>query len=298
MASSESDLILLKRYTEDGDVNAFGEIVRRYTGAVFATCLRILHDPGRAEDAAQETFYRLMTRPQRVTASLGGWLHRAATRLAVDARRSEIARRRREMGYEPPESPPTSTWDEVSPKLDEALAALPDEQRELLVRHFLRGEPQAELADEAGTSAATLSRRMKAAVDALRDQLDRRGLGLTPMLLVTLVGTHAIVTPPATLKAGLGKMTMLCAAQHGLSVGWGTVLASATRAAPRALVRAPWAAAAAAFSVLATVGILLFVQHLPLDSAGPDRFDEPVAQVSRAVPPLHAPLINIRHPNG
>ena len=47
-------------------------------------CRRILNDRARAEEVSQETFYRLMTRPQSVSQSLGGWLHRAATRLAVN----------------------------------------------------------------------------------------------------------------------------------------------------------------------------------------------------------------------
>ena len=262
MAMSDPDLVLLQRFSQQGDSEAFGEIVRRYAGAVFSTCHRILRDPGRAEDAVQETFYRLMTRPQRVTASLGGWLHRAATRLAVDARRSEIARRRREMGYEPMESGGLSTWDEVSPKLDEALAALPDDQRELLMRHFLRGEPQAELADEAGMSAATMSRRMKAAVEALRDQLDRRGVPVAPAVFVTLLSHYGTATAPPALKAALGKMVMLCAAKQGVSLGWGTVLATLAGAAPRAVLKAKWAVAAAAFSILADAAVVIMVDHL------------------------------------
>ena len=98
MVISEPDLVLLTRFRETKDAEAFREIVRRYAAAVYATCHRILHDPGRAEDAAQETFYRLMTRPQRVSASLGGWLHRAATRLgaghsAAVIRRGVVVRR-------------------------------------------------------------------------------------------------------------------------------------------------------------------------------------------------------------
>ena len=58
-----------------------------------------------------------------------------------------------------------SSWAEVVPQLDEAMACLPEDLRDLLVRHFLRGESQSELAAELNTSAATLSRRMKTAVE-------------------------------------------------------------------------------------------------------------------------------------
>src|SRR5579864_5852154 len=122
MTATDPDLTLLARFQATGDAEAFGEIVRRYAGAVYATCHRILHDPGNAEDAAQETFYRLMTRPHRVTTSLGGWLHRAATRLALDIRRSDTSRRRREAAYEATQALEATSWAEVTPQLDEALA--------------------------------------------------------------------------------------------------------------------------------------------------------------------------------
>ena len=86
---------LLRRFA-DGDEAAFTEIVDRYAGLVFCVCNRVLGDRGRAEDVAQETFFRLVKCPDRVSHSLGGWLHRAATRLAVDTLRSERARHRRE----------------------------------------------------------------------------------------------------------------------------------------------------------------------------------------------------------
>src|SRR3978361_356868 len=95
MRYTENDLIILRRFTEKGDQAAFSEIVQRYAGMVFSVCRRILGDRARAEEGSQETFFRLMTRPQSVTQSLGGWLHRAATRLAVDERRSEMSRPRR-----------------------------------------------------------------------------------------------------------------------------------------------------------------------------------------------------------
>ena len=81
---AQTDLELLDRFRARGDAEAFSEIVRRYASTVFAAGQRILGDSGRAEDVAQETFFRLLRRPEMVQQSLGGWLHRSATRLAVD----------------------------------------------------------------------------------------------------------------------------------------------------------------------------------------------------------------------
>jgi len=251
MATLEPDLILLDRYRRTRDARAFAEIVHRYAGAVYATCHRILRDPGSAEDAAQETFFRLMTRPQRVTSSVGGWLHRAATRLALDIQRSEASRRRREAEYENLQSLEASTWAEVAPKLDVALAALPEEPRELLVRHFLRGESQAELAAEAGTSPATLSRRMKDAVDALRQEMLHRGLSVSPLVLFKLLSQNGVCGAPAALKLGLGKMALLCRAHEaGIRLPASVRLIRGLISAPRAVYQVRWALAAAIFSLL------------------------------------------------
>lgn len=248
----EPDLMLLQRFKETRDPEAFREIVRRYTGAVFATCHRILHDTGSAEDAAQETFFRLMTRPQRVTASLGGWLHRAATRLALDIRRSDGSRRRREMAYGIPEPCEAMDWADIAPKLDEALASLPEEQRELLVRHFLRGQPQSELAIELQTSPATLSRKMKTAVESLRREMSCRGMSLAPGLLLAYLHQSASPSAPAGLKLAMGKMALFCTARHGVRPVRIEDFSprSIIRNLPRNIHSLRWAFAGAAFSLI------------------------------------------------
>src|SRR5688572_102696 len=178
-APPENDFALLERFATSGDEEAFAEIVRRYAGVVYATSYRVVQDRGRAEDVAQEVFFKLLRRPQAVSQSLGGWLHQCATRLALDEVRSESARKRREANrrIETNEiGQAASTWQEISPHVDEALAQLPEESRELLVNHFLQGKSQNTIAVETRTSPATISRRMRDAVADLRAELRRRGI--------------------------------------------------------------------------------------------------------------------------
>ena len=65
-AVTDSDLLLLERFRDEGDQDAFAEIVRRYASAVFTTCVRILGDKARADDVSQETFFRLSQKPDAV----------------------------------------------------------------------------------------------------------------------------------------------------------------------------------------------------------------------------------------
>jgi RNA polymerase sigma-70 factor (ECF subfamily) len=218
-AIPETDMSLLHRFADKGDEDAFSEIVRRYAGVVFCACHRVLRDRGWAEDVAQETFFRLVKCPDRVSQSLGGWLHRAATRLAVDTLRSEQARHRRESTYEIPKKDEDdlgcgagSQWEEISPAIDAALDELDDDSRALLVRHFLQGTPQAELAAEAGVSAATMSRRVKHAIGELREALSGKGVSVAPSVLVMLCARNAMEAVPQALMAELGKMAMVSGA--------------------------------------------------------------------------------------
>jgi RNA polymerase sigma factor (sigma-70 family) len=163
----------------------------------------------RADDVSQETFFRLSQRPDAVKQSLGGWLHTAATRLAIDAARSEASRAQREAKYEPKPASESMKWSEVSPYVDQALAELPDDLRVLLVRHFLQNVSQCILASELRTSPATVSRKIKAGVELLRKQLGRKGICVATALLITMMRDHGAQAAPVELMAQLGKITML-----------------------------------------------------------------------------------------
>jgi RNA polymerase sigma-70 factor (ECF subfamily) len=207
--SREDDFALLKRYAGLGDPQAFAQIVQRYASFVYATCLRVIGDGSRAEDLSQETFFRLMRRPHEVRQNLGGWLHRTATHLALDSLRSETARKRREIVYTRECDHEASTWAELSPAVDQALADMPEELRNLLVQHFLLGKSQAELATDTGQSPSTISRRMHAALDELRQHLRLKGVYALPAALAGLLCHVAARQAPATLVHELGKMSMI-----------------------------------------------------------------------------------------
>jgi len=276
--SAQTDMALLQRYAQHRDESAFAEIVRRYGSVVYATGQRVLRDRAGAEDVTQETFLRLMRSPDRCSQSLGGWLHRLATRLAVDALRSERSRRRREQTYEPPpraeddvarpgDAPDLVAWRELSPRIDEALSELPCPARDLLVAHFLRGRSQTELARETDTSPATMCRRMREAVEMLRRELSRRGVQVSATALAFLCLRHAATeAAPATLTLELGKMAMMSGAPMSGGAG-GTVFvpaAAAKAAAAKAAAGNSWMqfirdaidAAASAMPTARTIAVL------------------------------------------
>lgn len=205
---AESESALLRRFASGGDAGAFSEIVRRYAGLVYGTCLRVLADADKAADATQETFFQLMKKADAITGSLGGWLHRVAVRQAVDSLRNDTARRQREGRYLDAKSGEDRTWQEISPHVDEALNALDDETREMLVCHYLEGRSMTELAETLGVSRPTVSRRVDAGLKSLRGHLRKRGVVVATTGLSTLLAENTAQSAPAAVLRQLGKMAI------------------------------------------------------------------------------------------
>jgi RNA polymerase sigma factor (sigma-70 family) len=212
-----TDSVLLRRFAEQGDEGAFSELVRRHAGMVFATCRRVLGDAARAEDVAQETFLRLLRKPDSVTHSVGGWLYTAASQLSIDVARSESARRHREAAYvakvEANREVEEPAWKAISPHVDAALMELPEDTRMLLVQHFLEGRSQTEIAKECGTSVSTISRHIRHGVEMLRVKLGRKGITIAAVLLAECLALDTTEAAPSAMLHGLGKMAMLSGAR-------------------------------------------------------------------------------------
>ena len=220
----ETEAVLLSRFARTGDAEAFGEIIRRHAGLVYGAAWRIVADMDRASDVAQETFLQLTKDAAKVTGSLPGWLHRVATRKAIDLVRRDTSRKHREVQYATQQPRRITAWREISPHVDEGLNALDPELREILVAHFLEGQTTRQIAGRRGISQATVSRRLEAGVTKLRARLRKRGLLVGAGALSLLLRKKAINAAPAALKAELGKMALvgghaaLCAPESTASV--------------------------------------------------------------------------------
>jgi len=206
---AESESVLLERFVSRGDRGAFAEIVRRYAGLVYGTCIRVLADADKAADATQETFFQLMNKAGQVRGSLAGWLHRVAVRKAVDLIRSDSARRRRESHYLQTQSDDERTWQQIAPHVDAALEALDEQTRALLVRHYLEGCSMTELASESGISRPTVSRRIESGLTRLRAQLQKQGVLVGAAGFAGLLTENAAQSAPSALFGQLGKMALL-----------------------------------------------------------------------------------------
>jgi RNA polymerase sigma-70 factor (ECF subfamily) len=81
-----SEVNELVRLAQAGDRVAFGDLVTRFQGAVFAAALTKLRDAGEAQELAQEVFVHAMRKlPQlRDPRCFAGWLRRITARMAIN----------------------------------------------------------------------------------------------------------------------------------------------------------------------------------------------------------------------
>ena len=89
------ELLLLERI-RSGDQTGFETLMRQHAPKVIGLATRLIGDRSEAEDLAQEAFLRLhRALPEfRGESSIGTWLYRTTTRLAIDHLRRERLKRK------------------------------------------------------------------------------------------------------------------------------------------------------------------------------------------------------------
>ncbi len=180
VGNSDERLVSLSR---NGDLAAFNRLVERYEGPVYSLCLRLLGNRQAAEDAAQEAFlsaYRAL--PGFAGTSFRAWLLRIAANQSKDEwrrrRRKDLAVSLEELfdAFESPVEVPDSEPGvetvvenrELAAILQQALLALPIDQREAIVLVDLHEYRYEEVAAITGVSLGTVKSRVHRGRDRLR----------------------------------------------------------------------------------------------------------------------------------
>lgn len=158
-----------------GDVDAFGELVRRYERAVWATAWRYLRDRHAAEDVAQETFLVAFSRLGRLrrSDSIGVWLLRIAHRQALLARRRKRKANSLDSHEEAAAPAVCDPSTELSADLEvvlQALGELPEHERIVMALRYLDGHSVAAVAQITGRPVGTVTQQLSRAVRRLRQR--------------------------------------------------------------------------------------------------------------------------------
>jgi RNA polymerase sigma factor (sigma-70 family) len=263
-AAQPTDGQLLQRFASGRDEGAFSLLVRRHGTMVLGVCRRVLDNEHDAEDAFQATFLVLARQAQsiRKLESVGSWLYGVAYRISLRAR-SDAARRRalEEQARTMPQQDPfvEAAWRELRPVLDEEVDRLPPKYRAPIILCYLEGKTNTEAARELGWTKGTVSGRLARARELLRSRLARRGVTVTPALLLILLSRESLtVTVSSSLVAAAVAAAQL--GKAGAAVTAGVVSARALEWAGALLTSGPvWRLGTVTKAVLAASTILLGV---------------------------------------
>ncbi|MFL5305600.1 MAG: RNA polymerase sigma factor [Polyangia bacterium] len=201
MDGPRDDEQLLAAYRA-GDVAAFEALLARYEKPIWSYLRRFVRHDEAAEDLLQEVFLRVVRDAQDAAApgwkgqaKFSTWLFTIARNLCVDRSRREAIRRAASLDAATDEGDaPVSLHDRIpaperpadavlagrqaAARIDRAIAALPDDQREVFLMREVTELPFAEIAVVVGASEPTVKSRMRYALEKLRAALaDLAGAG-------------------------------------------------------------------------------------------------------------------------
>ena len=172
----------LVRRIVDRDADAIAELFDRYSGMLTALSLRILNDPADTEEILQETFLQVWNQAGRYDpkrSSVSTWLVLIARSRSIDRLRSRQVKQRTATAAQQ-ENPDIHTspkgvgnvlMKERRRRLQEEMAKLPAEQRQVLELAFYGGMTQSEIAERTSIPLGTVKTRTLLAMKKLRKAL-------------------------------------------------------------------------------------------------------------------------------
>lgn len=179
------DATLVARLAAGDRDQAVIALYRRYGGRLYGLGMRLLGDPGMAEELVQETFVRLWRGAGRFDSersSVRGYLYMIARRAAVDMRRRPAARPLRDLEADSQalveSDGANDAFEDLRMEVDvrDALDSLSDEHREVLELRYREDLTQRQIAERLAIPLGTVKTRSHYALRALKPLLEERDL--------------------------------------------------------------------------------------------------------------------------
>lgn len=171
---NEEFVNLVSRVRETKDREAFASLFRHFAPRVKAFLMKSGANEGLAEECTQEVMATLWTKahmfdPSR--ASVSTWVFTIARNRKIDALRRMKRPEPEDLPWGPeaePDQADVMTLRQESEKLAEAIASLPEKQRDLIQRAYFGDLSHAQIAEETGLPLGTIKSRIRLALERLR----------------------------------------------------------------------------------------------------------------------------------
>jgi RNA polymerase sigma-70 factor, ECF subfamily len=186
MTPTDEDLVVA---FQSGDIPAFDQLVRRWDRKIQGVIYRLVGNHDEARDLSQEAFlkaYRALGTFKQ-EARFSSWLYQ----IAINATRDRLRRRRRrtDLSLDDVEERGESSLRDGAPSALEliesndlsravaaAMAALPEEQREVVILKEYQGLTFPEIAETLDVPLSTVKTRLYRGLGQLRIRLERQGI--------------------------------------------------------------------------------------------------------------------------
>ncbi len=162
----------LVRAAQRGSAEAMEELFHRHWAHAHRAAWLVVHDASAAEDIAQEAFLRAIRALDSFDRRrpFGPWLHRIVVNRAIDYARSRALRR--EVVMDEPPSEGSASHAPRDESLFAALAALPPDQRAVVVLRHMLGYSPGQVADMLELPRGTVNSRLRRGLDSLAAMLE------------------------------------------------------------------------------------------------------------------------------
>ncbi|MBA4387679.1 MAG: hypothetical protein C0404_06835 [Verrucomicrobia bacterium] len=277
-----ADDVLLRRYVDEGDRAALGELFVRYADLAYSTAMRVCRNSADADDAVQGAFLQVMEKAANFRGggphALKVWIISIVIGVAKHGIRSAVRRRDREHLVVQDEellAPADMARQELehqrlSAAVIEALGELPENYRMAIwLRHY-QGLPARDVAATMGVNEKKLDNDLYHGMQKLRAALEKQRVPISAAGIVALLPGLLAERAPDPLVQLLRKL----AADHVVEAGVG--------AAPAGVASLKIAAAAAAFAVAGIVAWFVTQprQDTKTETTGPASIVQSPAAVS------------------
>lgn len=166
-----TDEALMLRVRDNNDETALASLVDRYTGPALTLADARLRYTGRSDDAVQQAFLKIYREKERFDHQrlFAPWFYSILRNICVDHLRKETRYREKlkDISEQSMANPPRAALD----ALDEGLAALKDDEREILILRLVQGLSFCHIAASLGCTEEAAKKRGQRALRQLRLKL-------------------------------------------------------------------------------------------------------------------------------